>query len=135
LIHIWGIILLFLVLLFLIMLVFIWYMNLMMGLIIGRKHLILEHITATGELPEEWQRKYNQRLIQLLNKGQTERMQRIQQMARRSYLRRLEGLKRYVRATKLMDSEESRAHALQLLERIRQQWEDRAEDGFNGFIH
>jgi hypothetical protein len=123
------------VLLFLIMLLFIWYMNMMMGLIIGRKHLILERITTTGELPEEWQRKYNQRLIQLLNKGQTDRIQRIQQLARRSYLRRLEGLKRYVRATKLVDSEESRASALQMLERIRKQWEDRAEDGFNGFIH
>lgn len=91
-------ILLYLIAMFVFIVGTIWMIRTSVNYTIGRKHRILEHITETSNLPEEW-----------LNGGRSSV----------SSKKKLNKLTEYVRKTRLVDSEETRALLLSKLENVR----------------
>ncbi|WP_054026285.1 hypothetical protein [Bacillus sp. FJAT-28004] len=98
-----GAILLYLIAMIAFILGTVWMIRTLVNYTVGRKHRILEHITETSNLPEEW-----------LNEGRNSA--RIK--------KKLNKLMEYVRKTRLVDSEETRALLLSKLEIVKVQVEE-----------
>ncbi|CAM4071511.1 hypothetical protein L1N85_08750 [Paenibacillus alkaliterrae] len=81
----------------------VWMIRTLVNHTVGRKHRILEHITETGNLPEEW-----------LNEGRDS--VRVK--------KKLNKLMEYARKTRFVDSEETRALLLSKLEKAKVQVEE-----------
>ncbi|SEN95271.1 hypothetical protein [Paenibacillus sp. OV219] len=125
------ILLIFLISLSLIMFASIWYMRFMLEKIFGEKHRDIDAITSSGMIPERWSRKNNLRLIQLHQSGNEKAIQRMQQAAARSYLRKLRRLTAYVKRTNLVENEEARKAILRTLQQLYREW---SEEGTNGSV-
>jgi len=119
----------FLLLLGLTMAGFLWYMKAVAGILIVRKHEELERITANHDIPEQWTARHNERIIRLHRQGNLEKSRKLQEAARRSYIRKLKRLTHYLRKTRLVDSEETRAYTLLQLESVRMKWEEQSSHG------
>ncbi|GGD89181.1 hypothetical protein [Paenibacillus nasutitermitis] len=122
-------ILAFLFLLGLIMVGFLWYMKAVAGILIVRKHEELERITASNDIPEQWTARHNERIIKLHQQGNLEKSRKLQEAARRSYVRKLKRLAHYLRRTRLVDSEETRTYTLMQLDSVRMKWEEQSSHG------
>ncbi|QHT59628.1 hypothetical protein GXP70_06470 [Paenibacillus lycopersici] len=123
------ILLLFLAALSLVMLASIWYMRFMLNKIFGEKHRDLEHITATGTIPERWSLKHTKRMIRLREKGDDKALAGAQRSAARSYVRKIRRLAAYVNKTNLVENEETRQFMLRSLKQVSREWSEEVQNG------
>lgn len=114
--------LVFFVCLSLIMLGSLWYMRVLLEKMIGGKLRDLETVTATGSIPETWSAKYNRRMIQQQKLGNTKQVDRIERLARKTYLNKISKLTAFVTKSTLVESEEARKAALRILQRVEREW-------------
>lgn len=122
--NVFVILLIFIILLFLAMLFAIWFMKFIIKRAVGDNHSYLQEITHTGKIPEEWSQKYDAKLNRLKSsKEDSEKVARIQQMATKSYLRKLKKLVDYTEKTRLVEDEETRSVILDDLHKLRSKWE------------
>lgn len=116
--------LIFFVCLSLIMVGSLWYMRVLLEKMVGGKLRDLETLTATGTIPETWTAKYNERMIQHQKVGNSKQVDRIERMARKSYLNKIGKLIAFVKKSTLVESEESRKATLRILLRVEREWRD-----------
>ncbi|MBW7453357.1 hypothetical protein ACFOLF_13915 [Paenibacillus sepulcri] len=119
----------FLILLGLTMAGLLWYLRAITGVLVVSKHKQLERIATLNDIPEQWKAKYNERIMKLHQRGDHVKSRKLQEAAKRSYVRRLRRLSLYLRKTRLVDSEETRAYTLTLLDSVRMKWEDQSSHG------
>jgi len=81
-------------------------------------------LTSTGTVPERWSRKYTARMIRLREAGELEALRRVEIAARKKYRRKLARLITYLSHTPLVENEEARNHAMQLLKRMDREWKE-----------
>lgn len=114
------VLLLFTAILGLVMVGSVWGLNLAMHRIVGDKHRALEAIMETGQIPHSWRRPFDRRIAGL--SGDARNAGRIEELgarARESYLKRLDGLVRYVQTSTLIKEDEARETLLGKLESAR----------------
>ncbi|BFT73605.1 hypothetical protein [Paenibacillus sp. P36] len=116
--------LVFFVCLSLIMVGSLWYMRVLLEKMVGGKLRDLETLTATGTIPEAWSVKFNERMIQHQKQGNTKQVDRIERMARKSYLNKIGKLIAFVKKSTLVESEEARKATLRILQRVEREWRD-----------
>jgi len=121
--------LIFFVCLLLIMLGSMWYMRFILNKMVGEKHRDLEILTSTGTVPEHWSRKYTGRMIRLREAGKPEALRRVEIAALKKYRRKLARLISYLSHTPLVESEEARSYAMQLLQRMDREWKEAIPHG------
>jgi hypothetical protein len=101
-----------------------WGANKATDLMVGNKHRLLEAITATGDVPEGWRRGPGRKAERLAARGaQSDRLLRLQENAKTTYLRRLDNLVKYAAASRLVEDEETRQLLLAQLSDVRALWE------------
>jgi len=111
----------FIIAIFSIMAASVWFMNVFTRKYIGEKHMVLEELTK-GEVPEIWSRKYKEKQKKFENKGQLEKANKVQSIAIRDYMKKLNKIVSYIQKTSLVDSEETRSSILSDLEKTRYCW-------------
>jgi cytoskeletal protein RodZ len=110
---------------FLIMLASIWFVNFFTKKYIGERHLILDEIIATSEVPKSWSRKYEIRMEKMRKKQHNqEKISKFQGKSNRRYIKKLDRLKNYVKKTSLVEDEKTRKVILEDLEKVRMEWEE-----------
>lgn len=87
-----------------------WVFHRLLQKMVGDRHAALEEIVSTGRVPDGWRRRSPE------------------DPGHRRYLRRLDGLRKYVRTTSLVEDETARLETLDRLAAVRAAWE-RDEDG------
>lgn len=102
------------------MLWIVWMSGKAADLIVGRKHRTLEEVLRTREAPAAWRERHRKRIQ---HAADAVRARELQKSAQADYLRRLDELVGYVRATALVADEETRETLLDDLTAIRAQWE------------
>jgi hypothetical protein len=101
-----------------------WYMAAMMNVIYLKKHIEIDEVLARGLPPEAWQKKYQENLLRLKNKGASENAFIRLSMKQKKYnLAGLACLTRYVKKTLLVEDEGARAATLTQLDLCKQQCE------------
>lgn len=99
------------------------------GRTIGRKHLILDHIVSTHEVPDEWEEEYNRRVDEARQKhGFTPQSRSVQVREAGRILRRLDRLVRYVDGTGLVADEATREEVVTTLQDLSEIWERKATE-------
>jgi len=92
-------------------------------MIIGGKHRAIEEIVDTDDIPASWRRRFDGKIARLRQDAKnTDKVARLERKARDSYLKKLDGLIGYMRATRLVESEEARRMVLDKLHSVRQKW-------------
>ncbi|MCM3111224.1 hypothetical protein [Lederbergia lenta] len=113
----------FIIAMFLCMLAAVWFMNFLTRKYIGEKHMVLDELTK-GEVPESWSQTFQMKCKKYKKEDQQEKMLKLQKLAKKTYLRKLNRLVDYVQKTKLIESEETRTSILADLEKTRQRWKE-----------
>jgi len=104
-----------------------YYMKFLTRIMVHRDAELLAQILADGEVPRAWSGKYCQRIATLktLN-AYAHKIEKIDERARASYLRKLRRIVSYAQGTPLLTDEEKRS-ALIRLEEISAQWKGDSE--------
>jgi hypothetical protein len=101
----------------------IWATNTLAHRTIGQKHLLMNEILTTGNVPDSWSKRFVPKLAELKGSpANAERLRRVQTEARQDYIRRLDQLIKYIRTTHLVADEETREEVLAQLQSIRSDW-------------
>lgn len=109
---------------FMLMLGTIWMMKFLLKKFIGEKHLDIEEITSTGEVPRNWSTKYDLKIRKIQEKGAShQKVLSLKQKAQQQYIKKIKQLEKYINKTNLVDSESTRRMVLKELTTARQQWE------------
>jgi hypothetical protein len=94
--------------------------------LIGEKHYAIDVVLETGQPPPGWLQPYRARARSLQQgPGWEDRLRELQNRAKRSCLRRLDGLIGYLKRTSLVEDDETRQAVLSQLAAMRQEWEMR----------
>lgn len=118
-----GILVILTIILLLVMIGAIWGINVAMARMVGDKHRDLEEITATGQVPASWGRRYEKRLARLRQDPVSSvALAALQARALADYLRRLDKLTQYAKTTSLVSDEETRQTLLDKLAAARSNW-------------
>lgn len=87
------------------------------------RHEALEELVTTGDVPRVWKERYEARIEKLAARpNRAERAALLRSRERDHYVAKLEGLVRYLKTTRLVESEETRSELLDRLNRIRSEW-------------
>ncbi|MEK3890528.1 hypothetical protein [Bacillus sp. FSL K6-3431] len=121
--HILILIIIFVIALFLCMLGAIWFINFFTRKYIGDKHMVLDELTR-GEVPESWSRNFQMKYMKFKENGQQEEIIKLQKVAKKTYIKKLNQLMEYVKKTNLVESEETRSVILADLEKTYLQWKE-----------
>lgn len=97
----------------------IWFLNYCLRVYIGQKHKLLEEMVETNRVPQRWSEPFDRRVERAA--GQTEKMDRIRESARATYLRRLSRIEQYVLRSRLVD-DEARRILIDSINTIRSEW-------------
>ena len=96
-----GILVILTLILLLIMIGAIWGINVAMARMVGDKHHALEEISATGQAPAAWSRRYKEKLARLRgNSADDAEIKAVEARAVADYVRRLDKLIVYVETTR-----------------------------------
>ncbi len=118
-----GILVILTIILLLIMIGAIWGINVAMARMVGDKHHALEEISATGQVPAAWSRRYKERLTRLrANSADGAEIKAVEKRAVADYVRRLDKLIVYVETTSLVEGEGTREMLLEKLAAARSSW-------------
>lgn len=129
--HIVIIISLFLFCVFIVMVASIYFMNFIMRKYIGNRHQLLEEITNNGTVPKSWSHKFERKINRLNQESRRMDSVKILESARKSYLKKIDGLTAYVKKTNLVQDEETRTMLMQDLLNVKRQWEEKKPNEFN----
>jgi hypothetical protein len=114
----------FMVALVVLMLASIWYMNFLLKHLVGKKHEAIEFILNTTTAPISWSKKYNQKMVAFDQLGgHNPEIKRVQNRAKKVYLRKIDKLIRYMKISNLVEDENARNQVISQLEYARSQWE------------
>lgn len=103
----------------------VWGMNKAAYKMVGEKHEALEAIVETGQVPLRWSAPFEGKIAKLGNDpANVGKVARIQERARRHYLKRLESLTHYVESSTLIDGEDTRRELLVKMTRVRTAWQE-----------
>ena len=102
-----------------------WYFSFCMNKLLYSQINDLEYIRSYGLPPDRWQRRY---LKRAQKRGSVDREEEKKQIKKN--LRRLEGVIRFARTTKFMESEGTRADVLEVLSDIKRDWKDSLSDEY-----
>ena len=100
-----------------------WYFSYCMNKMLYSQINDLEYIRSYGLPPDRWQRKY---LLRAQKRGSIDREEEKKQI--RKNLRKLDGVIRFARTTKFMESEGTRADVLEVLNDVKRDWKDSLSD-------
>ena len=102
-----------------------WYFSYCMNKMLYSQINDLEYIRSYGQPPDSWQRKYLQRAQK---RGSVDREEEKKQIKKN--LRKLEGVIRFTRTTKFMESEGTRQDVLEVLNDVKRDWKDNLSDDY-----
>ena len=102
-----------------------WYFSYCMNKMLYSQINDLEYIRSYGLPPDRWQRKYLQRAQK---RGSVDREEEKKQIKKN--LRKLEGVIRFTRTTKFMESEGTRQDVLEVLNDVKRDWKDNLSDDY-----
>lgn len=90
---------------------------------VGDRHAALEEIRRTGRVPELWRPRKERRGDPSGADRPAEGLDRSGGPVPRKYVKKLEGLQRYLRTTSLVEDEDVRERTLRRLEEVHERWE------------
>jgi hypothetical protein len=97
-----------------------WYLHFMLNLIVGQKHLAINWILDTGEVPPQWQKK------PFLKKEKKSHITAPWAMeVDNSCINKLKKLINYAKVTTLIKDEEEKKDVIKQLESVKCEWEKR----------
>jgi hypothetical protein len=118
-----GLLVILTIVLLLIMIGAIWGINVAMARMVGDKHRALEEISATGQAPAAWRRRYEEKLTRLRQvSADGAELKSVQTRAVADYVGRLDKLIKYVETTSLVEGEDTREVLLEKLTAARASW-------------
>ena len=105
-----------------------WAMNWAVHKMVGEKHVAIEAIVETGQVPRSWSAPFEGRISRLGNDpANADKVACMRERAKRHYLKRLDSLTHYVGDSRLIDGEDTRRELLERMGRVRAAWQE--EDG------
>jgi hypothetical protein len=110
----------------LIMIGAIWGINVAMARMVGDKHHVLQVLIETGQAPPDWSRPFQRKMAKLTHShDNSAQIAKLQERARRHYLKELDRLVSYVQSSPFVDGEETRNLLLEKLADIRVGWQEK----------
>lgn len=96
----------------------------MLRKLVGERHQVLEHIVETGQVPRNWSEPFEKTVGKLRNDpGNEHKIVSLRARGTEEYLKKLDGLIRYVETTQLVDGEDTRKILLDRLAHVRTSWQ------------
>lgn len=95
----------------------------MIDMLIGEKHRAIEAILNDGAVPEKWRKGYDKLIAKLSQEPESaHKVENTRAKALKSYLKKVDGLIKYMVETRLVETEKDRKIALQKLRSARERW-------------